>query len=73
MPPKRSRKNNKFYAVAVGRRPGIYESWDECKEQVRLRMFIDVEESTTIVNQTMFNANNLSIDSKIQSRQVQEL
>lgn len=24
----------KFYAVRVGREPGIYESWDECKKQV---------------------------------------
>lgn len=24
----------KFYAVSVGRQPGIYETWDECKNQV---------------------------------------
>lgn len=24
----------KFYAVRVGRKPGIYSSWDSCKEQV---------------------------------------
>ena len=24
----------KFYAVKVGRKPGIYQSWDECKAQV---------------------------------------
>ena len=23
----------KFYAVKKGRKPGIYESWDECKKQ----------------------------------------
>lgn len=22
-----------FYAVLVGRRPGIYDNWDECKKQ----------------------------------------
>lgn len=27
------RKSN-FYAVKVGRQPGIYKTWDECKEQV---------------------------------------
>lgn len=27
------RKNN-FYAVKVGRQPGIYKTWDECKKQV---------------------------------------
>ena len=24
----------KFYAVKIGRKPGIYNSWDECKMQV---------------------------------------
>lgn len=24
---------NKYYAVAVGRKPGLYKTWDECKEQ----------------------------------------
>src|SRR5699024_1096530 len=24
----------KFYVVAVGRQPGIYRSWDECRQQV---------------------------------------
>lgn len=24
----------KYYAVKVGRKPGIYSSWDDCKEQV---------------------------------------
>ena len=24
----------KFYAVKEGRKPGIYHTWDECKEQV---------------------------------------
>ena len=28
----RSRK--KFYAVAIGRKPGIYHSWPACKKQV---------------------------------------
>lgn len=27
------RKSN-FYAVKVGKQPGIYKTWDECKEQV---------------------------------------
>lgn len=26
----------KYYAVKVGRVPGIYETWDECKEQINL-------------------------------------
>ena len=24
----------KYYAVKQGRKPGVYETWDECKEQV---------------------------------------
>ena len=24
----------KFYAVKIGRKPGIYLTWDECKQQV---------------------------------------
>ena len=24
----------KFYAVKEGKKPGIYHTWDECKEQV---------------------------------------
>ena len=26
--------NAKIYAVAAGRMPGVYHSWDECKKQV---------------------------------------
>ncbi|CEQ22460.1 RNAse H family protein [[Clostridium] sordellii] len=26
--------SNKYYAVKVGKKPGIYKTWDECKEQV---------------------------------------
>lgn len=25
---------SKFYAVRVGRTPGIYNSWDDCKAQI---------------------------------------
>ncbi|KAI2503138.1 Reverse transcriptase-like [Fragilaria crotonensis] len=28
-----AKKKNQFYAVAVGRIPGIYTSWDDCKKQ----------------------------------------
>jgi hypothetical protein len=33
--PKSKKKGNKFYAVRVGRTPGVYQSWDECEMQVR--------------------------------------
>ena len=35
---KNNKDNNankkKYYAVASGRKPGVYETWDECKKQV---------------------------------------
>jgi hypothetical protein len=33
--PKSKRKGTKFYAVRVGRTPGVYESWDDAEAQVR--------------------------------------
>ena len=30
-----SKSTGKFYAVRIGRRPGIYHTWDECLSQVR--------------------------------------
>lgn len=27
-------KKDKFYAVAIGAKPGIYNTWAECAEQV---------------------------------------
>jgi hypothetical protein len=30
---KRKRSSPKFYAVKVGRKPGIYHSWEDCKAQ----------------------------------------
>jgi hypothetical protein len=32
---KSSMAKKKFYAVAVGRKVGIYDTWDECEKQVR--------------------------------------
>ena len=29
-------KKKKFYAVAIGRKTGIYNTWDECEMQVSL-------------------------------------
>ena len=30
----KSSNKKKYYAVASGRKPGVYETWDECKKQV---------------------------------------
>jgi hypothetical protein len=32
---KRKRSSPKFYAVRVGRKPGIYQSWPDCEAQVK--------------------------------------
>jgi hypothetical protein len=32
---KRKRGSSKFYAVRVGRKPGIYQSWPDCEVQVK--------------------------------------
>jgi len=32
--PKSKKKDNKFYAVRVGRTPGVYQTWDECESHV---------------------------------------
>ncbi|MCR5236540.1 MAG: viroplasmin family protein [Lachnospiraceae bacterium] len=43
--------SQKYYAVRVGKRPGIYYSWDECKEQVEgvkgasYKSFLTIEEA----------------------------
>ena len=29
-----SKRKHNFYAVKIGKQPGIYKTWDECKEQV---------------------------------------
>lgn len=30
----------KFYAVKVGRKPGIFHSWDDCRKQVRIDLLL---------------------------------
>jgi ribonuclease HI len=32
---KRGENNMKFYAVKKGKKTGIFESWEECEEQVK--------------------------------------
>jgi len=50
------RKKSKFYAVAVGRQPGIYSTWDECQSQVkghsnaRFKSFSSVEEAESFID-----------------------
>jgi ribonuclease HI len=52
MPKRSSSSKPKFYAVAVGRQPGIYESWDDCYQQVnkysqsKYKSFVSRQEAT---------------------------
>ena len=34
-------KRQKYYAVRCGRKPGVYSTWDECREQVQFYRFAD--------------------------------
>lgn len=59
---------SKYYAVRVGREPGIYESWDECKEQIYkfkgavYASFETHEEAENFINEELNDLNNINID-----------
>ena len=46
----------KFYAVRVGRTPGIYNTWDDCKANVHgfpgaiYKSFKNLEDAKTFIN-----------------------
>ena len=46
-------KGQKFYAVAVGRNPGVYLTWDECQKQVSYdqvsRCMRQIQKATNLV------------------------
>jgi ribonuclease HI len=52
---------NKFYAVGVGLKPGVYMSWDECKKQVEnqkdavFKKFETIEEAASFVDEHINN------------------
>jgi len=61
----------KFYAVRVGKKPGIYESWDECKDNVHgypaaeYKSFPTMEEAKAYIgnsNMTVDNVESLEGD-----------
>jgi ribonuclease HI len=51
----KSRVQKKFYAVKVGRQPGIYDNWNDCKEQVMgfkgtcFKSFLTLEEAQNFI------------------------
>jgi ribonuclease HI len=59
--------SNKYYAVKVGRNPGIYMTWDECKEQVNKYPKAEFKSFTTMEEAHAFMENKtveVEIDSK---------
>ncbi len=46
----------KYYAVKIGRNPGIYESWDECKNEIHgfsgaeYKSFINLDDALSFMN-----------------------
>lgn len=54
---KKKKKKQKYYAVRVGRNPDIYNTWDECKEQVsgypkaRYKSFEKFEDAERFMNE----------------------
>lgn len=59
--------SNKYYAVKVGKNPGIYMTWDECKEQVNKYPKAEFKSFTTMEEAHAFMENKtveVEIDSK---------
>ena len=54
----------KFYAVKIGRKPGIYNSWDECKMQVDkfkgavYKLFSNKEDALMFIEEKKVHFNN---------------
>ena len=58
--------SKKYYAVQIGRIPGIYGTWDECKAQIdgvsgaKYKSFPSLEEAERYMNET----NNCILDAE---------
>lgn len=68
---KRISKSGKFYAVKVGRMPGIYDTWGECKAQIdkfsgaKFHSYVDYDEAVAFMNKDVFVGNKFEIGDKI--------
>lgn len=53
-----------FYAVKIGKKPGIYNTWDECKENVngfkgaKFHKFKTLDEANMYMNEDQYSLNN---------------
>ncbi len=60
--------SNKYYAVKIGRKPGIYNTWDDCKKQVNgysgavYKSFSDVSEAKVFIGKGQKDSNLESSD-----------
>lgn len=57
--------STKYYAVKIGKTPGIYTSWDECKKQVEgfsgalYKSFTSIDEAKTYIHGTKITSNDI--------------
>lgn len=69
----------KYYAVKIGRKPGIYESWEQCKQQVdkypkaQYKSFSTVEEAQKYLNMTSAEKNNKETKKEIKKQSPKEI
>ena len=62
-------KTKKIYGVQVGRQPGVYETWDDCKAQVdgfpgaKFKGFLTREEAQAYADNKTFNPKTQSYES----------
>lgn len=60
--------SNKYYAVKIGWKPGIYNTWDDCKKQVNgysgavYKSFSDVSEAKVFIGKGQKDSNLESSD-----------
>lgn len=63
-----SKKEKKYYAVKKGIKPGVYETWEECKENIRgfsgaeYRSFKTKEEAQAFVDAGTINLEEVNLD-----------
>ena len=58
--------NNKFYAVKIGKNPGVYQTWDQCNEQVKgytgakYKSFTNLTDAENYINDECINEQEVS-------------
>lgn len=64
---------SKYYAVKIGRKPGIYQTWDECQKQIhhfknaKFKSFTSKDDAYNFLNDKIKNENHLKSKSLNQS------